>query len=155
MADRLYLARAGDCLASTDEDGLKFIRKLGDGEECAFKPLRLRSILWHRRYWAMLSQIAPHVTEIDISLGSTPAMMPIGCAEDLHVALKLITGHCLTQHIKGTPYVLRIPKPTNFESLSADEWSEYYAKALDAIHQRALPQVELRDVYEELARMAS
>lgn len=155
MSLPLYFCRAGDFLASTDGDSLKLIRKLGEGEECAFKPLRPRSLKWHKRYWLMLSQIAPHVSEIDISLGSTPAMMPIESAEDLHTALKLITGHCTTQHIKGTPYVLRVPKSTDFSSMTADEWQAYYPRVLDAIHQRALPQVEIPEIEQELARLAS
>jgi hypothetical protein len=155
MASRLYFARAGDFLVSTDAESLGFIRKLGDGEETVFKPLRPRSLQWHRKYWGMLSDIAPHLTEINISLGDTPAMMPVNSAEDLHVAIKLITGHCLTQHIKGTPYVLRIPKPTDFSSMTADEWGPFYERALQAIHERALPQVDIPEMQEELARMAS
>lgn len=155
MADRVYLARAGDFLASTDEESLKLIRKIGDGEEVAFKPLRVRSLLWHRRYWALMSQLSPHITEINISLGAEPVMMPIRSSYELHTAIKLITGHCITQHIKGTGYVLRIPKPTDFDSMTADEWSEFYPKALDAVHQRALPQIEIPEVEEELARLAS
>lgn len=154
-ASRVYFTRTGDFLASTDAESLKLIRKLGEGEEVAFKPLRARSVQWNRRYWAMLSQIAPYISEIDISMGSRPAMMPVTSAEDLHVALKLITGHCITQQIKGTPYVLRIPKSADFENMSADEWSAWYPKALDAIHQRALPQVDIPEIEEELARMAS
>lgn len=155
MSSTIYLCRAGDQLASTDADSLKLIRKLGDGEECAFKPLRVRSLRWHKRYWLMLSEIAPHISQIDISLGDVPAMMPIQNKDDLHLALKLITGHCTTQHIKGTPYVLRIPKSTNFEEMDATEWEAYYPRVLDAIHQRALPQVEVPEVEQELARLAS
>jgi len=155
MADRVYLARAGDFLCSTDSDSLKLIRKLGDGEEVAFKPLRVRSLKWNKKYWALLSDIAPHLTEINISLGEVPAMMPITSKDDLHLALKLITGHCTTQHIKGTPYVLRIPKSTDFESMNADEWAEFYPLVITAIHERALPQINIPELEEELARMAS
>lgn len=155
MSATVYFCRAGDQLAPTDADSLKLIRKLGDGEECAFKPLRVRSLKWHKRYWALMSQLWPHISEINISLGKEPVMMPIQSAYELHTAIKLITGHCITQHIKGTGYVLRIPKPTNFEEMTADEWEVYYPRALDAIHQRALPQIEIPEVEEELGRLAS
>ncbi len=154
-APKLWFCRAGDFLAATDEKSLEFIRKLGDGEERAFKSMKVRSLKFHKRYWAMLDDIYPHITEIDISLTKTPAMMPIQSAEDLHTALKLISGHCWTKHIQGTPYVLRVPKPTNFADLSAEEWSEIYPRFLDAIHQRALPQIEVREVQGELMRLAS
>lgn len=155
MSGALYFAKAGDFLVSTDEAGLKFIRKLGDGEECAFKPLRVRSLKWHKKYWAMLGDTAPHLTEINISLGPTPVMMPITSKDDLHTAIKLITGYCTTQHIAGTGYVLRIPKSTSFEEMTGDEWEQYYPRVLDAIHQRALPQVEIPEVYQYLAGLAS
>jgi hypothetical protein len=155
VTSRVYFCRTGDFLASTDEESLKLIRKMAEGEETAFKPLRPRSLKWHKRYWAMMSQIAPHISEINISLGPVPAMMPIQSAEDLHTAIKLIAGHCLTQHIKGTPYVLRIPLPTDFSSMPADEWEKFYPRALDAIHERALPLIEVPEVEQELARMAS
>lgn len=155
MSLPLYFTRAGDFLASTDVDSLKLIRKLGDGEECAFKPLRVRSLRWHKRYWALMSQLWPHISEINISLGAEPVMMPIQSSYDLHTAIKLITGHCITQHIKGTGYVLRIPKPTSFEEMDATEWEEYYPRAMDAIHQRALPKIEIPEIEQELARLAS
>jgi hypothetical protein len=155
MTSRVYLCRAGDFLAPTDEEGLKLIRKIGEGEEVAFKPLRVRSLAWHRRYWKLMQDLAAHISEINISLGDQPVMMPIASAHDLHTAIKLITGHCITQHIKGTGYVLRIPKPTNFDEMTADEWSEFYPRALDAVHERALPLIDVPELEDELARLAS
>lgn len=155
MSGKLYFARAGDCLVFTDVDSLKFIRKLGEGEECAFKALRARSLAWHRKYWGLISQLAAHLSEFNVSLGPVPAMIPITCPYDLHTAIKLVTGHCSTLHIKGTPYVLRIPKPTDFESMTADEWSAYYPRVLTAIHERALPQIDIPEVEQELAQLAS
>lgn len=155
MKPQLYFARAGDFLVPTDDESRAFVRKLGDGEEAPFRPMRVRSLLWHRRYWAMISQISEYITEINISLGPVPVMMPIQTPYDLHTAIKLITGHCITQHIHGTSYVLRIPKPTNFEEMSADEWSQYYPRVISAIHERALPRIRVPEVQEELARTAS
>lgn len=155
MKPQLYFARAGDFLVPTDDESHAFVRKLGDGEETPFKPLKVRSLPFHRRYWSMISQISQHISEINISLGPAVAMMSIQSAYDLHTAIKLITGHCITQHIAGTPYVLRIPKPTNFDEMSADEWSDYYPRVITAIHERALPQVKLPEVEQELARLAS
>jgi hypothetical protein len=155
MSDKVWFARAGDFLVATDEQSLKCIRKLGEGEAVPFKPLRPRSLKWHKRYWAMLSDLWPHVTEINISLGPKPAMMPINSAEDLHTALKLISGHCITQHIKDTPYVLRIPLPTDFASLSADEWEKLYPRLVNAIHERAIPEIRVPEIAFEMARLAS
>ena len=152
---KVWYYRQGDSLIATDQDALKLLRKLEEGEAIAFKPLRPRSLSWHRRYWLLISRLAEQLTEFNISLGEVPAMLPIASPYDLHTAIKMVTGHCVTQHIKGTPYVLRIPKPTDFESMTADEWSTYYPRVLDAIHQRALPQIGDRYLEDELARLAS
>lgn len=155
MSGKLYFARAGDCLVSTDVDSLKFIRKLGEGEECAFKALRARSLAFHRKYWLLISRLAEHISEFNISLGHLRVMFPISCPYDLHTAIKLVTGHCTTVYIQDTRYVLRIPKPTDFESMTADEWSAYYPRVLTAIHERALPQIDIPEVEQELAQLAS
>ncbi len=104
----------------------------------------------------MLSRIAEHLTQFNVSLDDrVEAFMPIASAEDLHTAIKLVTGHCHTHAVTGSRYILRIPKSTDFESMTADEWAEYYPKVLTAIHERALPQIEAADVEEDLARLAS
>lgn len=155
MTSKVWFARAGNFLAATDEQSLKLIRRLGEGEEMPFKALRPRSLKWHKRYWCMVSRISDHISEFNISLGNVPAMIPIQSPYDLHTAIKLVTGHCITQHIKGTPYVLRIPKPTDFESMSADEWEAWYPRVLDVIHARALPQIDIPEVEQDLAQLAS
>ena len=161
-ASKLYFARAGNFLVSTDEKGLKFIRNMGDGEEIAFKPMRVRSLRAHKSYWLMISRVAEHISEFNISLGKIPAMMPITCPYDLHTAIKLVTGHCITQKLETSvgfgqkiTHILRIPKPTDFEHMTADEWNEFRPRALDAIHERALPQIEIPEVEQDLAQLAS
>lgn len=155
MTSRVYFCRAGDFLAPTNDESREFIRKLGDGEEIALKPLRVRSLAFHKRYWALIGDISVHITEFNISLGEVDAFMPIGSPYDLHTAIKLVTGHCTTQHIKNTPYVLRIPKSTDFASMSAEDWADYYLRVLTAIHERALPQIKDVIIFQELARAAS
>lgn len=153
---RMWFARRDDALVPVDEEGVRLVRRLEQGECLMLRPMRPRSLAWHRRYWLLITRLAEHIESIDISLDPRhEAWMPIGSAEDLHTALKLITGHCDTHHIRGTPYVLRVPKRTDFESMSADEWAEYYPRVLDAIHERALPQIEVADIEMELARLAS
>lgn len=112
-----------------------------------------RSGAWHRRYWLLMSMLAENVEEVDLGNG---AMLPIHDAEDMHTALKLLTGHChtYTTTVAGQVHVVRIPKPTNFREMSADEWPKYWARVLDAVHQRVLPGIG-EYAEEELARLAS
>ena len=151
----LHFCRVDRGLIPTESRAEEYVQKLGTGEEVALKVVRIRSLQWHKRYWALISDIAPHLTEINISLGEVPAMMPIKTPYDLHTALKLISGHCTTQHIAGTPYVLRIPLSTDFENMDGQEWKELYPKLLDAIHERALPEINIEALRDEFARMAS
>lgn len=154
-ASRLWFGRIGDTLVHTDEESLRFIRRLDEGEAAPFKPLRPRSIKFHRRYWLMVSRVADHITGIQIDPANPKAVMPVECPEDLHVGLKFLTGHCKVFHVDGTDITYRVPLPTDFSSLTADEWAPHYEKCLQAINAYALPQIRDRFVLEEMQRLAS
>jgi len=154
-ASRLWFGRIGDTLVHTDEESLRFIRRMEEGESVPFKPLRPLSIKFHRRYWLMVSRIADHITGIQIDPKNPKAVMPVECAEDLHVGLKFLTGHCKVFHVEGTDITYRVPLPTDFSSLNADEWGPHYEKCLQAIHTYALPQIRDRFILEEMERLAS
>jgi hypothetical protein len=112
-----------------------------------------RSGAWHRRYWVLMSMIAENIEEIDIGHG---AMMPIHGGEDVHIAVKLLTGHVdtYTTEVDGQLHIVRIPRPTNFREMSPEDWAKYWPKVLDAVHQHILPGIG-GYVEEEIARLAS
>ena len=112
-----------------------------------------RSRAWHRRYWLLMSMLADNVGEVDLGHG---AMMAIHDAEDMHTAVKLLTGHChtYTTEVNGQVHIVRIPKTTNFREMTPEQWSKYWLKVLDAVHQNVLPNVG-EYIEDELARLAS
>ena len=78
--------------------------------------------------------------------------MPVHSKEDVHTAIKLCTGHCTTIFDANGNPVAAIPKSTNFESMTADEWSQYWPKVIDVIIERILPGVQWPEVELEIQK---
>jgi hypothetical protein len=107
-----------------------------------------------------MGRLAEHVTQVNIrELGddSPPVMMPVSDAESLHTALKFICGLCEKYTIEsgGETHIVRVPKSTNFQQMTPDEWAAYWPRVLDGVHQRVLPEVGSRFIEDDLARLAS
>lgn len=160
---KFWLTRTLSGLIPADAESQRVASKfpLGTTFEAETNTRQSRSGPWHRRYWLLMSRLAECVDSIDIrdinDATGEPMMYPVHCAEDVHTSLKYVTGHC-HKHVFDTPagtIVHRVPKPTNFEDMTPDEWAAYWPRVLDAIHQRVLPQVGSKFIEDDLARLAS
>ena len=153
---KLWLAKVsrGDRigLVPTDAESQSAISRLGDGECRMFEEVRVRDLRSHKRYWLIMTRIAEHVDSIEIDDG---VWMPIRSKEDVHTAMKLITGLYDTLPVAGTNYAVRIPKSTDFARMTPDEWEEFLPRVLDAVHAKILPHVPIPSVEHDLARLAS
>lgn len=123
---------------------------LGTTFEADVVTRKSRSGAWNRRYWLLMGKIAENVDTITIEPGMT---LPVRCAEDVHVAVKYATGLYDSYAIKGG--VVRLLKSTAFDKMDADAWAAYYQRVLDAVHRVILPGVDIAEVEQELARLAS
>ncbi len=109
-----------------------------------------RSGAWHRRYWLLMGKIAENVEHVEIEPGVT---LPVRSAEDVHVAVKYATG--LYDQYAITGGVVRLLKSTAFDKMDADEWAAYYPRVLDAVHRVILPGIDVAEIEQEIARLAS
>ena len=110
-----------------------------------------RSTAWHRRYWLLMSMLGTHCERVEIAPG---VFMEIKSRDDAHTAMKYITGH-YDSYALGDGVILRLLKSTAFDKMDADEWALYWPKVLDAVHQKFLDGVDITEVEQEIARLAS
>lgn len=148
-----YFARHGNSLVATDTESERIIRRLDEGECQLFKRITVRDPVAHRRYWGLMSMIGHHVDQIEIDcLRGQPVYMPIFGKENAHTAMKLCTGHYDTLPVGGTHYAVRVPKPTNFEDMSPDEWLAYWPRVMDVVEHKVFPEVEIPEVQIEMMK---
>jgi hypothetical protein len=102
-------------LVPTDQESEAFLRKLGDGEIAQYKPVRIRSLPWHRKYFAICTVIGE-------------MQDPPRDKDSIDHELRALGGHYDVMHArKGNAlYEVRIPKRIAFDKLTADEWEALY-----------------------------
>ncbi len=137
---RIWLAKHDNAFRPTDEESEKILRRMEDGEARPFKPIRVRSLRWHKKYWANIGETWHCVNEIQIPVGGGHHIdYKITCQDDLHEALKLLTGLYDTYPIVGTDFAIRKPKSTSFDEMEEDEWTKHYRAVQDAIFEHVVP----------------
>ncbi|MGP1667492.1 MAG: hypothetical protein ACTS5I_16620 [Rhodanobacter sp.] len=149
---KVWLIRSLSGYQPADEDSAGVLKRfpVGTTFEADVVTRKMRSGLWHRKYWVLCSMLAANLDQVEVEPG---LVLPIRDAESAHVAIKYATGLFDSYAIKGG--VVRLLKSTAFDKMEADEWAAYWSKVLDAVHQRFLPGIEIPAVEEELARLAS
>lgn len=146
-----WFARVSDSLISTDDDSLKAIRRMDEGECKAFRPVGVRDPVEHRRYWAMMGLVGKHCRRIEIDrLGKNPVYMRVHCKEDAHTAMKFCTGLYDTLPVGGTDYAIRVPKSTDFERMTTEEWAAYWPKVIDVLTDNAAPEFDSDEKRDEM-----
>lgn len=109
-----------------------------------------RSTSWNRRYWLLMSMLASNLDHVEVEPG---LILPIRDSESAHVAMKYATGLYDQYVLEGG--VVRVIKSIAFDRMDADEWAAYWPRVLDAVHEKFLPGVEIPEMQNELARLAS
>lgn len=153
MSRAVWFARVGDHLVRTDEDGGKVIDRLGEGECKAFQPIGVRDPVAHRRYWAMMGMVGKYVKRIEIDrIGKQPVYMRIFDKESAHNAMKLCTGLYDTLPVGSTDYAIRVPRSTNFDKMTPEEWIAYWPQVMDVLIDKAAPEIEIPEARDEMLK---
>jgi len=145
----LLLAKHGRGFLAADEDAEKFHKKLETGECILLKPIRVRDLKAHRRYWKLCTLCAENCERITLDDGS---VFPIHNKDDVHTVIKLATGHYTSIFDTDGREAFRIPKSTSFADMTADEWQEYWPRVLDVVQSKVLPGVDIDSVQLEIMK---
>jgi hypothetical protein len=149
--NNVWFARSSGSLIATDDDSQKLIERMGDGECRAFKPIGVRDSVEHRRYWVTMTLVGKHCRRIEIDrLGKQPAYMRIHSKEDAHTAMKLCTGLYDTLPVGGTDYAIRVPKSTDFDRMTPEEWKAYWPKVIDVLVEKAAPEFDSTEARDDM-----
>ena len=146
---KIELYRKGKGWLPASEEAQAVLNRMSQGEIGWFKPLRIRDIVAHRRYWGLLALCADNCERIELPYGG---VMLINSKDDVHTAIKLCTGHVTTIFDAFGKPAFQIPKSTNFENMTADEWNEYWPKVISVVTERILPGVSIPEVELEIER---
>jgi hypothetical protein len=125
-------------------------KSMDDGEFILCKLLGIRDPVKHRRYWKLMTVCAANCERIILPYN---AVMFIHNKEDVHTAIKLCTGHCTTVFDIFNLPVFQIPKSTDFESMTSEEWDAYWPRVLDVVQEHIMPGVSIPSVQLELQRL--
>jgi hypothetical protein len=123
--------------------------RMSQGEIAWFKVLRIRDPVAHRRYWALMDLSAQNCEQIAMPYGG---FMRITSKDDVHTAIKFWAGYCTWIFDANGKPVAAIPKSTNYESMTRDEWNQYWPKVVEVVQTRILPGVSLPAVELELMK---
>lgn len=115
MAD-LYLAKVSSKtgrpgFAPADAETADAVAKMGDGEMLLVRPVKIRSLRWHRLYFALCREIGQN-------------QEPTRDESSIDMELRVLAGHYDVLHARkgNSLYEVRTPKRIAFDKMTADEW---------------------------------
>lgn len=113
----LYLAKVSSKsgrpgLAPADPETAEALAKLGDGECLLMRPVKVRSLHWHRMYFGICRTIGENQD-------------PQRDESSIDMELRVLAGHYDVLHARkgNSLYEVRTPKRIAFDKLTADEWA--------------------------------
>src|SRR5262245_42827802 len=112
---RVYIAKRGRGFLPACPDSEQLHSKLEVAEVIAIKPLRVRGLKAHRRYWLLMTMCADNCERIEIAPGH---FMAVSGKDDVHTAVKLCTGHSTPITDAQGFVVAHIPKSTSFDEMT-------------------------------------
>lgn len=108
---KAWFAKAGDMLAAGCEESAKLIRRLGPGEGVMMTAIRVRSLQWHRMYFACCREIGQN-------------QEPARDEDSIDYELRIRAGHYDVIYVDGIE--VRYPKRIAFDKLTADQWAQLW-----------------------------
>ena len=107
---------------------------------------------WRKRYWVLMQMLADNVAKVELEPGWTYELNKD--RHRAHIAMKYLTGF-YDSFVLDRGVIVRLLKSTSDEKMEPEEWTEYWPKVLDAVHQHFLQSVDIPTVEAEIARFAS
>ena len=146
---KIELYKRGQGFLPASDEAQKVHSRMTQGELAWVKVLRVRDPVSHRRYWALMGLCAMNCERIELPYGGA---MLIKNKNDVHTAIKLCAGHCdIIFDADGRP-AYAIPKSTDYESMTRDEWIEYWPAVIEVVQERIMPGVSIPEVELEIQK---
>lgn len=117
----MYFSRHGRGFLPADEESTDLHRKMGAGEIAEFEVKRLRSVAWHKMYYAICDDIGKNQD-------------PPRDKDSIDNELRIRAGHYEILLVEDCE--VRMPKRIAFNRLGADKWSELWPSIELAIRER-------------------
>lgn len=146
---KIQLYKRGKGFLPASQEAEQVHAKMSQGEIAWFKPMRIRDPVEHRRYWALMTLCAENCERIDLPYGG---VMIVHSKDDVHTAIKLLTGHVETIFDAFGKPAFQIPKSTSYEDMTADEWNEFWPRVVDAVMQHVLPGLKWPEMENEIMK---
>lgn len=146
---KIEIFKHGKGFLPASDDAQRVYARMSPGEIVWVNVLRIRDPVAHRRYWQLMTMCADNCEQIELPYGG---VMKIHSKDDVHTAIKLCTGLVDTIFDSFGKPAFQIPKSTNYENMTADEWSEYWPRVLDVVQTQVLPGVSLPAMQLELQK---
>lgn len=137
---KIEIYKRGQGFLPASEEAERVHSRMTQGEIAWVKVLRIRDPVSHRRYWQLMTMCADNCERIEMPYGG---VMTINNKNDVHTAIKLCTGLVDTIFDSFGKPAFQIPKSTDYEAMTADDWSEYWPKVLQVIQDTILPGVSI------------
>lgn len=146
---KIEIFKRGQGFMPASDDAQRVHSRMSQGEIAWVKVLRIRDPVSHRRYWGLMELCAKNCERIALPYGG---FMNIHHKNHVHTAIKLCAGHCdYIFDANGKP-AFAIPKSTDYESMTEDEWAEYWPQVIAVVQERIMPGVSMPEVELEILK---
>lgn len=122
------------------EEAEKFFRSLKTGDVVNLEIRKPRNPLQHRLYWSMCRAVAMNHDTLQTE-------------EQVHQVIKILAGH--VDMVRVGDKIVQVPKSIAFDRMDQLEFDTFFNRAKDIVVQELLPGVGLRELQDEILRMAS
>lgn len=142
MKDNLLIKYNGRLEPYEDEDK-KAIEKLNDGDFVSFKTYDVRSILYHRRFFKLLSKVLEHIPErIMQCVDQDTGLMydRYTSVDTLLIELKLQLGY-YDLHVTLGGKQIYVPKSIDFKTMRQTKFQNFVKNAQPVILKRFIPDI--------------
>jgi|SRR5215472_1843812 len=130
--DQIIVRKRGAFLCPANRVAVAAFHKLADGERTTIKFGSKRSVAQNQMYWGVLEQVVA-------------ATGRWRTAEELHIALKVATGHVdIVQLIDGR--MVKVPGSIAFDHMNQDEAQAYYDAAFRVICDEVMGGMAVEDL---------
>ena len=124
-------------LFPADEPSREAFKRLKHGDLVQCEVKRPRNLAWHRMWFALCTKIADNLDNVSCDVVSD--------------VVKIRIGHVETMQTKSG--MVQVPKSISFAAMSADEWEDFWDRAIMFILSEVLPGIGREALENEIRDM--